>query len=51
MKYKITYHMWPEKNIVMVIVAKSEEEAIIFAKEYRNDSFSIEEYNDKEECT
>ena len=44
-KYKITYHMWPEKDIEMVILARSEEEAIIFAKEYRNGSFSVEEYN------
>ena len=42
MKYEITYHMHPEKDIVVVITARSEEEAIIFAKQYRNDAFSIE---------
>ena len=41
--------MWPAKDIVMVISVKNEEEAIVFAKEYRNDSFSIEEYNRDQE--
>lgn len=34
--------MHPGKDIVVVITARSEEEAIIFAKQYRNDAFSIE---------
>jgi mRNA-degrading endonuclease RelE of RelBE toxin-antitoxin system len=40
-KYRITYQMHPAKNIVVVVMAKSEEEAIIFAKQYRKDVFTI----------
>lgn len=41
MQFKITYHMHPEKDIVVLFTAKSEEEAIIFAKQYRKDAFSV----------
>ena len=49
MKYRITYHMYPEKDISVEIIARSEEEAIIFAKEYRNDSFSVSEIQKEEQ--
>lgn len=35
--------MFPYSDIKVTIVAKNIEEAIIFAKNYRNDAFSIEE--------
>lgn len=41
--YIITYHMSPAPDIVIEHMANSEEDAIIFAKQYRHDSFSIEE--------
>ena len=40
--YRITYYMWPYKDIVFDFAAKSEEEAAIFAKQYRKDPFNIE---------
>lgn len=40
--YIITYHMSPAKDITIEYRANSEDDAIIFAKNYRNDSFSIE---------
>ncbi len=43
-RYKITYYMMPESpNIEMVIMANNYEEACVFAKDYRNESFGIEE--------
>ena len=49
-KYRITYNMERLRdNIVVVIGAKSEEDAIIFAKMYRKDGFSIEEVKGEEE--
>lgn len=41
--YRITYHRWPEEDIVIEITAKSYEDACIYAKEFRKDGFSIEE--------
>lgn len=41
--YIITYHMHPYDDITVTIKANTEEEAIIYAKGYRNDAFSIEE--------
>lgn len=43
-KYRITYHMRPDaEDITIEIMAKSYEDACIFAKEYRKDGFSVEE--------
>ena len=42
--YKITYYLMPEcENIEIVIGAKSYEDACVFAKMYRKNSFSVEE--------
>lgn len=42
--YIITYHMGPfVDDIIVTFPAHDEEEAIIFAKGYRKDAFSIEE--------
>ena len=43
--YRIIYHMYPCDDVTIVIYAHNEEEAIMCAKEYRNDSFSIIEIN------
>lgn len=42
-KYKIIYFMFPEKNIEVIILAKDMEEAIIYAKNFRKDAFSVTE--------
>lgn len=42
-RFKVVYIMYPEPNIEMVVTAHSEEEAVIFAKNYMDESFSIEE--------
>lgn len=42
-KFKITYFMYPEENIEVTIMAKDMEEAIIYAKDYRQGSFSVDE--------
>ena len=39
--YRITYFMYPEKDIEFNISAKSYEDAVIFAKNYRRDSFNV----------
>ena len=42
--FRITYHLRPDaEDITVEIVAKSYEDACIFAKAYRKDGFSIEE--------
>ena len=41
--YKITYHMYPDPDIEITIQAETLEKAIIFAKDYRKDSYSIKE--------
>ena len=41
--YIITYHMHPSKDIVITIKANNEEEAVIYAKGYRKDAFTIAE--------
>ena len=42
--YKITYHMHPDEDVVITVQANSEDDAIVFAKQYRTrDSFSVEE--------
>lgn len=41
-KFKITYFLYPAENIEIIISAKDEDDAIVFAKSYRKDSFSIE---------
>jgi len=45
MKYfEITYHLRPEaENIVFTIAAKTFEDACVFAKQYRPESFSVME--------
>ena len=43
--YKITYHMYPSKDITVEINAESEADAIAFAKQNRKDAFSVEEIN------
>ncbi len=41
-KYKVVYMMWPEsKNIEIIIFAKSYEDACVYAKNYRKESFTI----------
>lgn len=43
-RFKITYHLMPDsENIELVIVANDYEEACVFAKDYRKESFSVEE--------
>ena len=42
-KYEITYFMYPADNVVIIIWAKSEEEAVIFAKQHRQGAFSVKE--------
>lgn len=43
-KYEITYHLQPDaENITFTFLAKTEEEAIEFAKQYRKEAFRIEE--------
>lgn len=43
-KYKITFYLMPEaENVVIIISARSYEEACIFAKGYRRESFSCVE--------
>ena len=42
--YKITYFMYPHKDIETYFTAKDEDEAIAFAKKFRNDPFSVEKY-------
>ena len=39
--FEIIYHMNPMPDIVITHRANSETEAIIFAKQYRQDAFSI----------
>jgi len=48
--YKITYFMYPYKDIETYFTAKDEDEAIALAKSFRNDPFSVERvmYNTKE---
>lgn len=41
--YLITYQMHPEPNIKVTVTAKTEEEAVVYAKNYRKESFTIEE--------
>lgn len=42
-QFEITYHLMPDSaNVKIVVSAKTEEEAILFAKQYRRDGFSIE---------
>lgn len=40
--YRITYFMYPYENIVVTIWAKDFDDACVYAKTYRNDSFSID---------
>lgn len=43
-RFEITYYLMPEaENISMVILAKTYEDACIFAKEYRRETFSCKE--------
>ena len=43
-KYEITYYLFPDaENITFTFLAKTEEEAINFAKQYRKEAFRIEE--------
>lgn len=45
-QYKIVYYMMPESaNIEIRILANSYEDACVWAKEYRKNSFSCEEIN------
>lgn len=41
--YTITYYLYPAENLTIRIAAKSYEDAVVFAKMYRKDSFSVEE--------
>ena len=49
-KYEITYYMWPDPNISIVIEAKNEEEAMIFAKQHRDGSFSVKEIKEEDKA-
>ena len=42
--YRITYHMYPENDIIVEMRAKNEDEAIEFAKACRKDAFSVEKH-------
>lgn len=43
-KYTITYHLQPEAdNITFDIFARNYDEAVAFAKDYRKESFTVEE--------
>ena len=39
--FRIVYNMYPAKDIEIRINAETEEDAIIYAKSYRKDSFRI----------
>ena len=41
--YLITYQMYPEENVKVTVTTKTEEEAIIYAKNFRKETFTIEE--------
>ena len=41
--FMVTYHMHPKENITTMILADTVDEAAIYAKSYRKDSFSIKE--------
>ncbi len=43
MTYRITYMMYPDPDVTIEIEAKNEDEAIIFAKGYREGAFKVEE--------
>lgn len=45
-RYKITYHMHPQEDIVIWIASHNEDDACLYARSYRKDAFSIKE--DKE---
>ena len=43
-KFKITYHIFPDgEDIVVDVEAKTKEDACVMAKSFRKDSFSIKE--------
>lgn len=46
--FRITYIMYPDENIEVICTAKTEEEAVIYAKNYRKDAFKIEELNQED---
>ena len=41
-KWIITYHRHPDPDVVVEFFAESYEDAVIFAKQYRRDSFSVD---------
>lgn len=45
--YLITYQMYPEENIKVTVNTKTEEEAVVYAKNYRKEAFTIEEVKGK----
>ena len=47
MRYEVTYQMHPADNIVAIFEAMSEEEACRYAKQYRNEAFTIKKINKK----
>ena len=51
MRYKITYHMYPAEDVVLIVTAPNEEQAIVLAKAHRSDAFSIEMVDEQEEVS
>ena len=47
--FKVTYFMYPAENIEITIRAETEEKAMEFAKEYRSNSYTIEEVKEVNE--
>ena len=46
--FEITYHLRPDADdVVIVVLAKTHEDACAFAKDYRTESFSCEEQGHK----
>ena len=48
-KFKIVYHLHPHDDVVIVIKADTEEDALVYAKQCRKDSFSIYEIKEGDE--
>ena len=43
-QFEITYFLMPDsENVTITVSAKTEEEAVIFAKQYRREGFSIKQ--------
>ena len=48
-RYAITYHCMDGVDVDVLFYANTEDEAIIFAKHYRKDPFSIKEITEEDD--